>query len=395
MHMTRSQKPSGGGKTLRDAVDQFLDVGESSGDMALAGFILQHCFPSGIRSVASIGMGSESEFLILNSLADHAGNFVFLNTNHGSRDRQRLSELTHLLEERGFNIRALIADLTLPGRWPSLISALAAGDVRILGLDAAWACSVPEFWSSLGNFIRSAERVVYVRGALDFEHPDKSIEFLRGMPIDHDIEVIAATRASVWFASKGSVASTMRNMLRRSSLFSDGGVPGTDVGNDEAAAVIVRFDAASSLVDAQGAFPRVLYRIGHETPPGIEFGIGWSTPEEDGCWTDGTEAQLVLTPPAGTTGVQRLHLVGNAWLPPDSAGQIVEFGVGNRPESWTQLCLNDGEIASATIDIGNENLVNGKVAVTLRVQQPGRPSDYGGTDSRLLGFKLRSVSLFT
>jgi hypothetical protein len=391
--MARAKLSGSVTKTLRDACESFLDGIGRQGDVSVAGFILQHCFGAGIHSIASIGMASDAEFLMLNSLVDPGANFVLLNTDLRGRYRQRFSELTHRLEHEGFDARVLIADLTLPGRWPELISALAAGDVRILGLDAGWARTDPDFWGNLSGFLRSTERVVYVRGALDYEHPDTSIEFLRTMPDDHDLEVVVATRASVWFAPRGPLASAIRKALRLSGLFASDGHAATEESDDSP--VIVRTDSAAGMLDAHGRFPLVIYRIGVETMSSLEFGAGWSTFEQDGCWTEGSEAQLAITPPAGATALKRLHIVGNPWMPPDEAGQDIELGIGKKPKGWTQLHFDQGDITGASIDLQHDDLVKGQITLTVRVQRPGRPSDYGGADSRMLGFKLRSLGLFT
>ncbi len=392
MDMMDTEHLARGSLTARDAFDMFLEGTGSCGDMSLAGFLLQHCVGGGVRSVASIGMGSPGEFLTLNALADHGGNFVFLNPDHRGRDRQRLTELSELLETRGFPMRVLIADLTLPTRWPGLIRALSQGDVRVVGLDAAWARVDSEFWSNLASFIRSGDRVVYVRGALDYQHPENSIEFLRTMPINHGLEVVAATRGSVWFAAAGEAASAIRETLHTSGVFMRSGVA-EHAGSDMA--LVVHNDDASRLMDPSGAFPRVVHSAGKDRTAAFEFGPGWSTAESDGSWTDGGEAHASIELPRGTTEITRLRVVGNAWVPPHDEGQLVEIGVGHDPQEWIALHTDDGKISTINVPVSARDIANGRIAITFRVEKPGRPSDHGGTDSRLLGFKLRQIAVFT
>jgi hypothetical protein len=145
----------------------------------------------------------------------------------------------------------------------------------------------------------------------------------------------------------------------------------------------------------RGKFPRTKYHIDHDLGSGVDFGPGWSSIEPDGCWTDGAEARISVTVQGAATNLKSIYVVGNPWMPPDGSEQIIEFSIGRDPSSWSELRFAREEIAGKHLDIPETDAATVTIVLNLRVARPGRPSDQGGEDSRLLGFKLRSLSLFT
>jgi hypothetical protein len=205
------------------------------------------------------------------------------------------------------------------------------------------------------------------------------------MPSDQDIHVIASTRGAVWLAA-GAFATQVRKSLRDSGLFGAGGV-------ESQSPVIVNNDVSASLIDQHGHVPAVVYRVTEHETGALEFGRGWSSREADGCWTDGEEAVVSVAFRGGHLPTS-LSIEGNPWMPPDSQQQVVEIGVGQDPLTWSTLSFWQEEIASVSLALQPGDWVAGKMTLHVRAQHPGRPSDHGGDDQRLLGFKLRSLGLF-
>jgi hypothetical protein len=372
-------------KTFRDAMDSFSGSLDRTGDVSLAAYILQHCIEGDVKSIGAIGLASDAEFMLLHALAEPGSNFVYLNVDQRNEARQHLTGLANHLEAQGYGSRAVISDLMLPGRWASLLGALALGEVRVLGLDAAWAESDPHFWANLVSFLRATERAVYIRGLLDYRTPKTAMALLQTMPCDQDIHVIASTRGAVWLAA-GAFATHVRHALQGSGLFGAGVFewPGP---------VIVQNDIYATMIDQHGHVPAVVYRVSEESTLALEFGKGWSSQEADGCWTDGEEAVVSVAFRGGHVPTS-LSIEGNPWMPPDSQQQVVEFGVGQDPATWSSLSFWQEEIASVSLPLQPGDWAAGKVLLHIRVQHPGRPSDRGGDDHRLLGFKLRSLGFF-
>jgi len=360
------------------------------GDIRIAGFMLQHGFADGPVSVATVGMPSRVELLAFNALVDPSASFVVLGTDPSPEYRSRLNELTNILDQERFPIRTQIADLALPGRWARLLPALSPMPVGILGLDANWALSEPKFWENLHGFVAESSAVVYVRGALDFKAPDHSVAFLRSMPADCELVMFAATPNSLWFAPSADTAVALRSKLRSSGLF------GTDRSAEAPdQTVIVDNDWSPNMVDEAGRFPRKLYLSVQEQPEGIEFGSGWAAPESDGRWTDGDKSVMIITPPEDVAAIT-LAITGNGWVPPTDELQWVDFGVGKDPKKWARLEFADGgEIKTIDVRLSPDDVTGDSIILQLKIRAPGRPSDYGEPDSRVLGFKLRAVSLFT
>ena len=377
-------------KNFWNVWDGVREGADALADIRLAGFILQHFFTTEPVSVASIGTPSRAEFLALNALVGPTASYVVLGTDPSAEYRSRLNELNNLLAHDGYETHTQIADLALPGRWPKLLPALAIRNVGILGLDARWAVTEPSFPDTLRDFVRATEAVVYVRGALDYKHPDISVRFLRSIPAGSGMDVVAATPSSLWLAPAGA-APVLREMLNSSGLF---GADDTKSALD--APIVLENDWLEGLVSQDGLLPRKLYSGSRDEASGLEFGPGWASAETDGRWTDGSEATATITLPPGAPGAKAITISGNGWVPPDDPTQLVKLGVGRNPKSWTELHFANGaDIKSVHIELTPADVANNSIALHVKVKKPGRPSDYGAPDSRVLGFKFRELGLFT
>jgi len=374
---------------------------DALGDIKLAGFILQHWFTKEPVSVASIGIPSRAEFLGLNALVDSSASFVVLGTEPSSHAyRLRLNELSDIARLEGYDIRFLVTDMTLPGRWAKLLPAVAVKPVGLLGLNARWALSEPKFWDNLTAFVGNSKALVYIRGALDFEYPEISTGLLRSMPTDGGIDVIAATPSSLWFGPADD-AVALRELLRSSCLFGRTSKQARD--GDALTPIVAHNDWMADVVDREGRFIRKLFSSASDVADdnGLEFAVGWFSPESDGRWSDGAEATATLHLPPGVPAAKRLSITGNGWVPPNKASQLIEIGIGigiggKTPKHRTELkFLDRAEIKSAILEIMPSDIINNSIALNIKIQNPGRPSDHGHSDSRELGFKFRSLGLFT
>jgi hypothetical protein len=382
-------------RNFRDVWEHCIDGSDDVADVSLAAFVLQHASKSGSSSVGYIGIPSNAELRALNSLVPSQASLVIAVPDLSGKPRIHVNALIHQLEQEGYESRIRLADLTLPGRWPRLLLALAATDIGVVSLDARWASNEPEFWLNLGSFARTSESVFCVRGALDFEHPDVAIAFFRSMPADSGIEVIAATCTAIWFAQSGPTAATLREMLRTSGMFTNPSVCGDVQADAPVVACGSRMTALITLGD-EGQFPRAVYTVSEETGrAGLEFVEGWSSPEADGCWTDGDAATVMVTLPSADRAAKRLFFTGNAWVPPNAKTQVIEFGVGTSPTKWHKMSFVPEEIKTIEMQLPTTDKATNRSILQIKVDKPGSPSNFGDTDQRMLGFKLRALTLFT
>jgi hypothetical protein len=269
------------------------------------------------------------------------------------------------------------------------LPALAVQPIGVLGIDAEWAAAEPTFWSNLTTITREIEPIVYLRGVFDFRRPTIGMSLFASMPPESGVEVIAATPTSVWLAPAGASAAGARELLLSSGVFSGGE---RSTGASQAPVII---EGARDLVRPDGRFPRAVYR-GSSGAHGLAYVSGWSNPEPDGCWTEGPSATVTAVIPAGEVPPTYIEIAGNAWLPANEPAQIVEFGVGRKPTAWTEMIYSDeSEILVTKLGISAADVSGGKVTVQVRPKKPGRPSDHGGTDTRMLGFKFRTLAFFT
>jgi len=151
------------------------------------------------------------------------------------------------------------------------------------------------------------------------------------------------------------------------------------------------------MLDAHGSVPCAVFFTNDVHHSGIDYLSGWSVPESDGCWTTNQDSVIKLRMPSTVSRAPiSVSVSGNSLIPPDKKEQILEIGLGNEPAEWIETSFFDSdEIATITADCSEPNGDSTSLIIRFRVRSPSRPSDYGGTDNRLLGFKCRSISVFT
>ena len=377
-------------RNFRDLWNGLNSRVEVLGDIRLAAFLTQHWFTEPV-CLASVGIPSEQEFLALNSLADPLSSFVILSTDSFDNKRAAIKQFSDRATLLDFDIRTQVADLTLPGRWAQLLPALAVKNIGLSAFDAGWAIKEPTFWDNMRKFILESKSIVYMRGALDYRHPGASVRFLRSIPDDCPIELIAATRTSLWFGPSGEDASSLRKALATCGQFGDLRCVG-DV--DEA--IVVENTWSDNWVQDDGRSPRAVYVGQVQDQSSIDYRSGWAAPEPDGRWTDGKKATLRVALPEGAAKPKRISICGNAWVSKVDLSQTVYVGVGPEPERWVeQRFEHGGDIRVINLDLATADAVEKFITVHVRVEKPGRPSDFGDPDSRVLGFKFRSLSIYT
>jgi hypothetical protein len=285
------------------------------------------------------------------------------------------------------------ADLTIAGRWPQLLNAIAKTSIGILGVDAHWASGEPRFWASLEHFMKDGKSLTYIRGMFDYQNPQSSFSLIRSMPAHWDQSVVATTPGSIWFAQEAENAARIRDILRQSGMFPEA-VTSSD-GELAEGPVVVRGERYLERVDRAGRFPRAVLFTNDRHGAEIAFTSGWSTPEADGCWTDSKESVIKARMPSSMLGPPTFVTIsGNAWVGPNK-DQIVEVGLGNEPSEWIELEFADSQqIRTFTLDGAELKTPSGSLEIRIRVRNPGSPSDYGEPDKRLLGFKCRAISFF-
>ena len=121
---------------------------------------------------------------------------------------------------------------------------------------------------------------------------------------------------------------------------------------------------------------------------------GFSHPESDGRWTEGTQAtiDLKLAPESLETGRLRLHL-----MPFVSAekGQTLRLRCGEGPEQVVEF--SPGTLAWRTVDLPLAGVrADTLMRIQIAVAHMFVPSEVGiGPDLRLLGVKIRHIELLT
>src|ERR1700722_4191829 len=201
-------------------VDMLLEDGNTTGEISLAAFLIEHAFVDRTPSIGAIGSLPLSEALAFNSLVSQEATFVVL--GYGSLDGKRgtSADLARQIERCEFEVHAQFADLTLPGRWPQILTAMARTRVGILAIDANWGSVQPDFWKSLQQF-KSGESIIFIRGLLDYRNAQALLPLLSSMPAKWEQNLIAMTPNSIWFASSAESAAIVRQVLRESGLFSE------------------------------------------------------------------------------------------------------------------------------------------------------------------------------
>ena len=382
-------------RTFRDAIDMFLGDGDTAGEISLAGFLAEHGFADRSTSLGSIGPLPRSEALALNALVSPEATLVVLGCESSAGQRSYGADLISEIEAHGFDVRVQFADLTLPGRWPQILTAMARTSVGIVGIDAQWASSEPNFWATLQQFLKGGKSLVFIRHLIDFRNTQFLLPLIRSMPVHWEQNVIATTPNSIWFASDAESGASMRHMLRMSGLFPDAN---SNLAVDQSdRPITVSSEHGLAMIDAAGSFPRAVYFTNNAHRTGIDYKSGWSNPESDGCWTTNHDSGIRLRLPSSMSRPPiAISVSGNSWVAPGKTEQILEIGLGNEPTQWIETSFSDSdEIGTTTVDCANVGPNSPALLIRFRVRNPGRPSDYGGSDSRLLGFKCRSISVFT
>jgi hypothetical protein len=392
--MMAKRRAAASGRTFRDLLDMFGEDRDAVGDISLAGFLLDHGFLSRDTSVGLIGASSRLEVMALNALVSPGASLVALGLTKLMDQHTYLTDLVGQLEGGGFELRLQLADLTLPGRWPTILAAMARTDIGILGIDAHWAATEQDFWTILQKYMQTGHSLVYLRNMLGFRHPEFCLPFIRSMPSDCALDVVAATPTSVWFASDAATGATTRELLHSSGLFTRPYPATLSLSADSPC--IVEHESVLSLIDSQGCFPFKFRSAQSPMVDGLIYATGWSNVEADGCWTVAEEAIIKLDIVKCAAALTSISITGNSWIPPTVTTQIVAIGIGREPREWTEMAFNDPEEISTTIidlaDIIYDD--SPTLTINVRVRSPGRPSDYGGSDTRLLGFKFRSLAVF-
>ncbi|MDE3177658.1 MAG: hypothetical protein KGM15_16275 [Pseudomonadota bacterium] len=360
-------------------------------DIQISCLALTYLFDSKPTSIASIGIPAREELLAGNAMMAGSNSYVILGTQSSREYRSQLNDLNNVLLGAGAEPKTQTADLTLAGSWPKLLQAMVIGGIGVLGMDAAWAISEPNFWNTLKEFVAASGAAVYIRGALDWKHAGVSMALLRSMPADIGMDFVASTPSSLWFAPAGESAGKLRQLLRTSGIVSD---PAER--EDDKVAFTIENTWMPGLVDDSGRVARMVIPCNRPVAPDIYFATGWSSVESDGRWTNSEDKSLITVPlPAEVETVNRVAITGNAWVSPTDTDQVVEFGVGSGSQSRVTQTFNDGgEILTIALKVSPVDISNRQLSLWIGVRSPGRPSDHGASDTRLLGYKVRTISVF-
>ena len=377
-------------KTIRDALDTISEDHATAGDISLAAFLVAYGFPGRQVSAGSIGAIGRSEALALNAMLAPQATLVALTGDPLSSQREQIADIVEQIKAGGFPLRLQFADLTLPGRWPHLLSAMAHTEIGLLGIDARWAAKDRNFWPTLQSLMKTSPMLVYIRNLFDIHQPAVPLSLIRAMPVDCALEVVATTPRSIWFAADAAQGNEMRDLLHASGLFPQAASAGSAAGP-----VVVLDEQALQLLDADGRLPCMVVHANQASGDALDYTSGWSEAESDGCWTAGPEATVRLLLPPGAGKPIALAVTGNPWIPPNVRNQVVSIGVGNAPTEWKDLLFTDPEsILTTVLDLKDMPADGSGLIVRMKVQSPGRPSDFGSSDTRLLGFKMRSIAIY-
>ena len=378
------------GKTLRDFWLDFPGEKSGRGNLALANFVLHHVLQPG-ASVGSIGAVSSFEAQALNAMVADEASLVVMAGDTPTQPRGYIASIAADIEHSGVPLRLQFADLTLASRWPKILAATAPSEIGLIGIDISWAANTPDFWSNLQDFLKGRHALVYIRGMLDYRQSELVLPFVRSMPAGCTLDIVAATPDSLWFAADPAQAAATRALLRGSGLFS----PQVNSGSAAVdAPVVVTTDDALFNIDSNGKLPRlVIHAV--QGSVGLDYIGGWSNAESDGCWTIGSEAGLKIVVPAAVVVPRTLTITGNSWIPPNMSEQGVKIGVGPKPTSWKDVKFTDPEeIIAIPVELEGAVGSSSGLLLQIKIADPGRPSDFGGQDSRMLGFKIRTISVF-
>ena len=122
------------------------------------------------------------------------------------------------------------------------------------------------------------------------------------------------------------------------------------------------------------------------------LGLGWSTPEPWGTWSDGPEAHIVFRSDAPPNAPLSFSIRAHGLLPRSRDSQQVQVLVDGKPSAvWEIPAGADHEYS---VPIPPRNSDHQITDVELRIQQPVTPKELGlGNDDRRLGIALASFEL--
>lgn len=361
----------------------------NNGDAFIANYLLAYCFGKESVAVGAVGAAGDEDVVVLQHLVRPGANLVVLNCDHSAQGRSKLNAIaqSNMGAQGG---RVTVVDLAQDERWANLLEALALSDVGIIGFDAAWAAKFPGFWSSLTRYLKGRRCVAYIRGIFSYRDPASILSLLKSMPDGEGILTLASTKnGSLWICCNPDFYHEIRDQMLYSGLFEASGA---------GAGVLLasgRYEnAASDLLNAANCLPHAVYGVEGAGTDNLELRRGWNDPEEDGRWTEGSEAEFAIKAPPGGPSDGELRLVANAWLSPLSSVQTIQVSTDPTRERWTSVRLDVDSVVTIAVPYAAADIFDGELEATIRISEPGRPSDHGGSDSRLLGLKLRSVMLY-
>lgn len=362
-----------------------LEALNNEAGLALGVFLLRHGFDGQAVSVGIVGQPDRNALLAYNTLMAPTANLVCLVPDSSvGGSALSVAELKALVQE-GYELRTHVSDLTMVGRWSRLLTAIATQPIGIIDIDVAWATAESNFWQGLAEMLQAGTIIVRFNGLLRSDNAITGLQFLRGFLVSAEIEPVAASDNSVWLVASAH-APRIRNVLTSSGFFS-AAADGT---------ILSRSGALLDFITTGDAVPRSVVRLNNTGVAGhpIEFVSGWCSPEPDGCWTGSNEAVLGVVVPEAKERIVGVTITGNVWCAPGMPGQRLEFGIGRKPLNWKKAIIPDRAVEMVHLDVPSAE--TGKsLLLTVRVQDPGRPSDYGEDDSRLLGFKARDLIIYT
>ncbi|WBO60416.1 hypothetical protein GT370_06395 [Acidocella sp. MX-AZ03] len=276
--------------------------------------------------------------------------------------------------------RAQVVDVGQSNRWLQILEALTSASLGVLFVDAAWAVEESRFWHNLEQLWRTNPCAICLVGFYNPELNSENFSLIRTIPKELQIEFIASTASSAWIAPVEQTGDRMRELLHCSGLFGHS-VP-----------VIAREPIdLLDVFDEQGRIPLYTFNIRSNEITRLTLEHGWSHLESDGVWTNAYQGAVTLPVPT-IQKMKRLRVSGNCWLHPNHEHQTLSIGIAGTTRA--EFKISTGDIQILNIPLEPSDIDAGKLNLTFSVSSPGRPEEFGGEDSRLLGFKLRSVALF-
>lgn len=120
---------------------------------------------------------------------------------------------------------------------------------------------------------------------------------------------------------------------------------------------------------------------------------GWELAEPWGTWISGSQGDLILTPPNGSTGPYELRVDGLAFIAPRHPEQLVKVIVNKKEvATWRYDKADPAGVRVARIP--GQVAGSGDLAITLRPVDPVSPHAIGVSgDRRVLGLGVKTLQL--